>query len=454
MSDAALVGAPRRRRHRPATSRRCWPSPTACAAATRRSTITVARHPGGARGQARARSAATACASIPKVPLPRRPKPRPAPTAGQPQAGRRRRPATRSATTTRRSSSASAVTSRRPPTSPPAASASLLVIHEQNTTPGLANRLGARFATPRWPRPSPRPGCRGAADRNADPARDRDPGPRRPPGGGAGALRPRPTDGPPCWSPAARSVPCGSTPRSPSGSLSLCAAGVQVLHVTGPGKPFEPGATAGCALPALRDTDRMDLAYSVARPRRRPGRRQHRLRARRGGPPRPSTSRCRSATASSGSTPPTSWPPGEGCSSRTRDLTPEWVDAALRAAPRPTPSGSAAMGSAAAAHGHSRRPTSTWPTSSRGRGAPRRCLRWRTASTAGSTSPRRSRPRPTSAWCTSSRIGGSGVSAVARLFLGLGVRVSGSDAARLSRAARARAARCAGLRRTRRGPPR
>ena len=117
------LGPARGGRHAPVTSRRCSPSPTACAGAT-----PTCGSPRSAPRRASRRgscpSAATDLRLVPKVPLPRRPVRRPAPAARAAcaravrAAGRRHR-----RDRAPRSSSASAATSARPPTSPPGAAA-------------------------------------------------------------------------------------------------------------------------------------------------------------------------------------------------------------------------------------------------------------------------------------------------------------------------------------------
>ena len=103
----------------------------------------------------------------------------------------------------------------------------------------------------------------------------------------------------------------------------LSSAGVQVLHVTGTGKAFDaPRRPRGAPYVVLEYCDRMDLAYAAADLVVAALGRQHRVRAHRRGPARASTSRCRSATASSGSTPGRSSPRAAACSSRTPPSTP------------------------------------------------------------------------------------------------------------------------------------
>ncbi|HSF26228.1 MAG TPA: undecaprenyldiphospho-muramoylpentapeptide beta-N-acetylglucosaminyltransferase [Actinomycetes bacterium] len=139
-----------------------------------------------------------------------------------------------------------------------------IVVHEANSRPGLANRLGARltpwvattFPGTRLPhalrtglplrreitlldRPAARPGARAALGL----------APTRPTvlvvGGSLGATR--------------------LNEVVPAVAADLCAAGVQVLHASGAGKEFpspaRPGGPAYVVTPYL---DRMDLAYAAA----------------------------------------------------------------------------------------------------------------------------------------------------------------------------------------------
>ncbi len=137
-----------------------------------------------------------------------------------------------------------------------------IVVHEQNARPGIANRLGARFASavavtfPGTP-------LRGAQvtgmplrreisqlDRGASRAEARERfGLGDAPtvlvtGGSLGAQRLNDA-----FAGAARDV---------------SAAGVQVLHVTGAGKEFDPGPVPGARYVVLPYCDRMDLAYAAA----------------------------------------------------------------------------------------------------------------------------------------------------------------------------------------------
>ena len=151
------------RRGAPAgTSSRCSPSPTRCAAGRdgRELRITCL---GTARGH-----------GDPAGPGPRlRPAADPAGAAAaqadrRPAAGARPGPPVRSRETARAarragaptSWSGSAATSPCPPTSPPGARSVPVVVHEQNPLPGLANRIGARFAARVGGRPCRARRCR------------------------------------------------------------------------------------------------------------------------------------------------------------------------------------------------------------------------------------------------------------------------------------------------------
>ena len=137
-----------------------------------------------------------------------------------------------------------------------------VVVHEQNARPGLANRLGARFAAavavtfPGTP-------LRGATvtgmplrreiatlDRAALRAQAREhfglgDGPvLLVTGGSLGAQR-------------LNDAFAGAV-------ADLAAAGVAVLHVTGAGKDFDPGLVRGAPYVVLPYCDRMDLAYAAA----------------------------------------------------------------------------------------------------------------------------------------------------------------------------------------------
>ena len=169
-------------------------------------------------------------------------------------------------------------------------------------------------------------------------------------------------------SPAARSAPSASTTPSPA-----------------PRPRCAPRASRCCTSPVpARSSCRVDgvpgAPYVVVpycrpdgarlrrrRPRRRPLRRQHRVRADRRRACPPSTCRCPSATASSGSTPPPSSPPAAGCSSRTPTSRPRWVERTARAPAASTRPGSPRW----------RRPPRRWAERERRRAArrPRRSTR-------------------------------------------------------------------------------
>lgn len=137
-----------------------------------------------------------------------------------------------------------------------------VVVHEQNARPGLANRVGARFAhgvavtfpgTPlRHATVTGMPLRHEIAtlDRAAHRAQARERfGLTDAPtvlvtGGSLGAQR-------------LNNAFAGA-------AAGLSAAGVQVLHVTGTGKGFEPAATAGAPYVVVEYCDRMDLAYAAA----------------------------------------------------------------------------------------------------------------------------------------------------------------------------------------------
>ena len=130
---------------RPATSRRCSPSPTACAGATPRSSVTALGTAAGLearlvpeRGLPAARGAQGAVAAPPLR--------RPAPPARQPA-----RAPCGAAEDAIDSTGAEVVVGFGGYVSTPAYLAARrrgtpIVVHEQNARPGLANRLGARFA--------------------------------------------------------------------------------------------------------------------------------------------------------------------------------------------------------------------------------------------------------------------------------------------------------------------
>lgn len=136
-----------------------------------------------------------------------------------------------------------------------------IVVHEQNARPGLANRLGARFAAAvavtfpgtalRHATVTGMPLRREIAtlDRAAHRAEARERfGLTDAPtvlvtGGSLGAQR--------------------LNDAFASAAADLSAAGVQVLHVAGTGKEFTPSGTTGAPYVVLPYCDRMDLAYAA-----------------------------------------------------------------------------------------------------------------------------------------------------------------------------------------------
>ena len=204
---------------------------------------------------------------IPPVPLPRKPSVdlakvpvrfRAAVKAARASHRRRRSPT---------SSSASAATSVRRPTSPPAGPSCRSVIHEGNALPGLANRVGARFADV-VATSFPDTELQGrAVHRAADPTRDLDPRPGRAARPGARPLRPRPGRCRPCWSRAARRAPAGSTARSrrraatsPPPASRCCTSRARRARSTS--RPT--AATTRRPTSCVPYVDRMDLAYAAA----------------------------------------------------------------------------------------------------------------------------------------------------------------------------------------------
>jgi UDP-N-acetylglucosamine--N-acetylmuramyl-(pentapeptide) pyrophosphoryl-undecaprenol N-acetylglucosamine transferase len=138
-----------------------------------------------------------------------------------------------------------------------------VVIHEQNTTPGLANRLGARFAAAvATTFASTRlPGAQliGMPMRHEIATLDR------------AALRSEALahfgleDGLPTVLVTGGSLGALRLNSAFSERVeALSGAGVQVLHVTGRGKLFEPQQASGAPYRVVEYVDRMDLAYSAA----------------------------------------------------------------------------------------------------------------------------------------------------------------------------------------------
>ena len=137
-----------------------------------------------------------------------------------------------------------------------------VVVHEQNARPGLANRLGARFARavgvtfPGTALPNatvtgmPLRHEIATLDRAAHRAEARERfGLNDAPtilvtGGSLGAQRLNDAFG--------------------EAAADLSAAGIQVLHVTGTGKSFSPSGIGGAPYVVLEYCDRMDLAYAAA----------------------------------------------------------------------------------------------------------------------------------------------------------------------------------------------
>ncbi|HET9021386.1 MAG TPA: undecaprenyldiphospho-muramoylpentapeptide beta-N-acetylglucosaminyltransferase [Ornithinibacter sp.] len=137
-----------------------------------------------------------------------------------------------------------------------------VVVHEQNARPGLANRLGARFAAAvgvtfpgtRLPHATvtgmPLRREIASLDRTAHRAEAREHfGLTDAPtvlvtGGSLGAQR--------------------LNDAFAAASADLSAAGIQVLHVTGVGKEFVPDHGTGATYAVLPYCDRMDLAYAAA----------------------------------------------------------------------------------------------------------------------------------------------------------------------------------------------
>ena len=158
-----------------------------------------------------------------------------------------------------------------------------LVVHEQNALPGLANKVGARLAgrvAVSFPdTPLPQRGVR----RPADPPDDlpRSTGPRCAPRPARSSAS-TPT-GRRCWSPAAPRAPARLNQAVSGAARALADAGVQVLHVVGPNGEAAPEPTGVPYVVAeLRRPDGPRLR------RRRPGglprRRLQRDRGRRGRP--------------------------------------------------------------------------------------------------------------------------------------------------------------------------
>ena len=293
---------------------------------------------------------------IPPVPLPRRPSADLLRGAGPAARAPCRPPSRWSTGSAPTSSSASAATSRCRPTSPPARRRLPLVVHESNAA--ARPRQQARRPDRRTGSPpaSPTPRCRRREYVGpADPPDDLDPRPGRAARRGACALRARPRPARRCWSPAARRARAGSTSRSPAPPRALA-------------DGRRPGAARRRPARASASPEPTGVPYVVARLRRPdgprlrrrrrcalPGRRQHRHRGRGGRPAgdlRPAADRQRRAGAQRRARSST---PAAALLVADAALTPEWV-AATRARPaRPTPTGCAAMGAAAAGADPARR---------------------------------------------------------------------------------------------------
>lgn len=137
-----------------------------------------------------------------------------------------------------------------------------VVVHEQNARPGLANRLGARFAAAvgvTFPgTPLPRATVTGMPLRREIATLDR--AAHR----AEGRERFRLTDAPTVLVTGGSLGAQRLNDAFAAAAADLSAAGVQVLHVTGVGKEFAPAPVEGPAYVVLPYCDRMDLAYAVA----------------------------------------------------------------------------------------------------------------------------------------------------------------------------------------------
>ena len=139
-----------------------------------------------------------------------------------------------------------------------------IVVHEQNALPGLANKVGARFAQRVAVSFPDTPLRQRGVRRPADPPDDlrRSTGARCAPRRGPSSAS-TPT-GPRCWSPAARRAPAASTRRSPAPPAASAQAGVQVLHVVGPKNDVGARRTDVPPYVAVGYVDRMDFAHAAA----------------------------------------------------------------------------------------------------------------------------------------------------------------------------------------------
>ena len=137
-----------------------------------------------------------------------------------------------------------------------------VVVHEQNARPGLANRLGARFAADvavTFPgTPLPRATVTGMPLRREIATLDR-------PAEQAGARERFGLGDAPTVLVTGGSLGAQRLNSAFAGaSAELSGAGVQVLHVTGAGKEFVPDAVPRAPYVVLPYCDRMDLAYAAA----------------------------------------------------------------------------------------------------------------------------------------------------------------------------------------------
>ncbi|MBD3782417.1 MAG: undecaprenyldiphospho-muramoylpentapeptide beta-N-acetylglucosaminyltransferase [Micrococcales bacterium] len=137
-----------------------------------------------------------------------------------------------------------------------------VVVHEQNARPGLANRLGSRFAAEvavTFPgTPLPRATVTGMPLRREVATLDR------------AAVRPEAlerfglTDSPTVLVMGGSLGAARLNAAFGASVAALSAAGVQVLHLAGTGKEFDPGAVPSAPYVVLPYCDRMDLAYAAA----------------------------------------------------------------------------------------------------------------------------------------------------------------------------------------------
>ncbi len=312
---APPVGAARRGWHGRATSRRCWPWPTACAAATPTCVVTALGTAAGLEARL-VPERGYPLLEVPKVPFPRRP------SGDLLRLPANLRRAVRAAEDAIDSTGAEVVVGFGGYVSTPAYLAA-----RRRGTPG--RRARAERPRPAWPTGS---GARFAAGvgvdlprhaaaarhrhRDAVAPRDRDARPRRPPGRGARPVR---ADRRPDRARHRRVA------RRPAAQRGLRRRGrrrcrppaCRCCTSAGTGKEFVPDAVSRRALRRARRTATGWTSPTPPPTSWWPAPAPTRSAS---SPPSgcpPSTSRCRSATASSGSTPPTSSPPAEACSSTT-----------------------------------------------------------------------------------------------------------------------------------------